>query len=186
MDPHLSTYLDSPEKLAEIPVSDIPAVLTQLAAMQLALAARLFREPARTELVPIPPDGLLTVEKAAQRLDFTEQYVYSLIKKGSLPAIRHGKYVRIREPDLIAWIDKHYEKWLDKDIYGSYSSGHGRKRASQDSAVSRHYAGSNGGANRRGAKHRGAMGAGRVEDIRTRLPADPSVGRDEANKRPPY
>ena len=39
--------------LAEIPVSDVPAVLAELAAVQSALAARLLREPPRTE--PVQP-----------------------------------------------------------------------------------------------------------------------------------
>ena len=180
----LARYLGDPKMLAEIPVSDVPAVLAELAAVQSALAARLLREPAKTEPAQPSADGFLTVEKAAERLDFTEQYVYGLVRKGSLPVVRHGKYVRIRESDLNAWIDKHHEKGLDKQLYYPYSNAHGRQRTSQNPAGTRPYSGSNGGSNRRGTKHRGAVGTGRVEDIRTRFAADPPPGQCKADSSP--
>jgi len=63
------------------------------------------------------PDTLITVYQAAERLSFTTQYVYELIRKGQLQAIRNGKYVRILNSDLDAWIERNREKGIESQLY---------------------------------------------------------------------
>ncbi len=58
--------------------------------LQTALIARAVSREASPE-----PDRLLAVAKVAEILEFTEQYVYELIRRGHLPAVRSGKYVRV-------------------------------------------------------------------------------------------
>jgi excisionase family DNA binding protein len=47
---------------------------------------------------------LLTVPEVAAELRFTRGYVYEAIRRGELPAVRKGKYVRLRRGDLAAWL----------------------------------------------------------------------------------
>ena len=58
--------------------------------LQTALIARAVSRETSPE-----PDRLLAVAKVAEILEFTEQYVYELIRRGHLPAVRSGKYVRV-------------------------------------------------------------------------------------------
>ncbi len=52
---------------------------------------------------------LLTVQEVAALLHTNKTYVYSLIKKGFLPALQMGRY-KVRPADLEAFIDKHMGK----------------------------------------------------------------------------
>lgn len=47
---------------------------------------------------------MLNVEAAAARMGFARSYVYELVRRGKLRAIRHGKYVRIRAAAIDEWI----------------------------------------------------------------------------------
>ena len=49
-------------------------------------------------------ERMLTVPEVASRLTFKPAYVYEL-RLRRLPAVRQGKYVRVRESDLVAWIE---------------------------------------------------------------------------------
>lgn len=142
-------------------------MLAQLAAVQEALAARLAEiSSTAPEAASATPDRAITVEEVANRLSFTPQYTYGLIKRHELPAIKTGKYYRVRESDLSAWMASHTENPLDNGLYNLYSNNHGRKRTGSNQKGTRLNSGANGGSDRRGAEHGSAMGAGRVKDIR--------------------
>jgi excisionase family DNA binding protein len=162
--------LDS-EALDKIPREQIPPLI-------LMLLAKLL------EPVPSPatdsstPYRLITVDTAAERLAFTPQYLYDLIRKHQFPAIREGKYLRIRESDLSVWIDNHQEKALDSELYQSYSKQYGRQRTKTNQKLNGTYPGANGRKNRREGKHNCTLGTGRVDDIRTRLKVHSTPGND--------
>jgi len=175
MNTRLADILVNPERASEIPTEAIPPLLAQLAAVQSALAARLLDAKNSDPRQPQSDweDRLITVDEAATQLSFTSQYLYELIRKGLLPAIRQGKYLRIRLSDLSAWIDKHCERGLDKGLYRMYSSGYGRQRTPRNSKVSRPHTGANSGADRGHLKHGGQVGTRRGEDIRASLKTYP-------------
>jgi len=114
----LADILENPEQAKEVPAEAIPPLLTQLAAAQSALAARLL------SFVPDQSDGgrttheqaeqLMTVADASKRLAFKPAYLYELIRQGRFPVVRQGKYIRIRVADLQGWIQQHQNIPLDK------------------------------------------------------------------------
>jgi excisionase family DNA binding protein len=171
----LANVIGNPGEIEKIPREQIPALLLQISSLQAALAANMisgestalhadFQEP--------ESDGLITVEEASRKLSLTEQYVYGLLKAGDIPPVKCGKYVRIRVSDLNAWVEKHIELPIDNNLYHRYSRSHGRNRTSKNQKITWAHSRTDGRQDRREIKHRGAMGAGRVTDIRTRSEAD--------------
>ena len=62
--PELAALLADPERVQDVPPDAVPALLAQLAALQIGLAARLaVRRP--VEAPSVPPDELLDVLQAA-------------------------------------------------------------------------------------------------------------------------
>jgi excisionase family DNA binding protein len=53
----------------------------------------------------MPDRGLLTVREVADAMRVSTMTVYRLIKAGELPAIRVGKHFRIKNGDLVAYLD---------------------------------------------------------------------------------
>lgn len=90
-----------------IPADQIPAVLTALAALQSALAARLMATPRAATRVSVADDDhdtLLTVREIAKRLRRSPKWVYRRVK--TLPFAR--------KLDNRAWVfsERGLEKWL--------------------------------------------------------------------------
>jgi excisionase family DNA binding protein len=48
-------------------------------------------------------DGWFTIPEVARRLRLATSYCYQLARRGDLPALRTGKYVRVRASDLREW-----------------------------------------------------------------------------------
>jgi excisionase family DNA binding protein len=48
---------------------------------------------------------LLTIPEAAARMRVPNSWVYAATKRGRFPCVRFGKYVRIRDTDVEAWIE---------------------------------------------------------------------------------
>lgn len=65
---------------------------------------------------------LLTIEQAAEMTQFCENTIKSAIKSGRLRHGKFGRFVRIDEQDLIAWVRRQIEETmrsragLDKEI----------------------------------------------------------------------
>ena len=111
----LVDLINNLDRVSEIPAESIPTILVEvasaqsdlaasqakLAAAQNALTARLCTSSQRDTT---DRDQLETVAQAARRLSYKPSYVYSLIRQGQLPAVRQGKYVRVRARDIDAWI----------------------------------------------------------------------------------
>src|SRR5437867_10666165 len=92
--------------------------------LQTALIARAVSREASPE-----PDRLLAIPKVAEILEFTEQYVYELIRRGHLPAVRSGKYVRVSASAVESFMKNGPANPLDTGLYQRYSPGRGRTRA---------------------------------------------------------
>ena len=100
--------LARPERAAEIALENIPAILGRLEQAQAALWTRIFTAgSARPDSQAAPArEELLTVPEVAKRLRFTRAYLYEAVRRGDLDAVRKGKYVRIRQADLDAWLGR--------------------------------------------------------------------------------
>ena len=85
---------------AEVSDENIAPMLSQLAAMQTALAARLL---VRTSDNESREDRLLTIDQAATRLRTSKDWLYR--NSARLPfAIRIGRNLRFRERGMEQWI----------------------------------------------------------------------------------
>ena len=58
-----------------------------------------------TDMGPLSGDRLWTVAEVADHMRVSNMTVYRLIKAGQLPAIRVGKNYRIRQRDLVAYLE---------------------------------------------------------------------------------
>ena len=103
--PDLARLLGDPTSL---PQDQIPAAIGEIEELKATLWARLLSPTAAPKAVdPEFDQSLLPVSDVAQRMGVPRQYVYELAKRGDLPAIRFGKYVRVRACDLQRWLARH-------------------------------------------------------------------------------
>ena len=93
-----------PVVIAKLSPDRLLAVLAQLAACQSAVASRLLSDhqhgAAQREKASAEPDGLLTIEQIARRLNVPKSNAYELTRQNKLKAVRLGKYVRVA-PDML-------------------------------------------------------------------------------------
>jgi excisionase family DNA binding protein len=95
-------------------VEELPVLLERcavehgrVAAVEHLALARLRREIAT---LPGAPDGLLTATEAATMLRVPKSYVLELGRRGDLPRVTMGKYVRFRPADLATYIAAHIDR----------------------------------------------------------------------------
>jgi hypothetical protein len=95
----LAEILEHPEQSANIPPEVIPRLLTQIAALQAALAARLLcGSVGETEQKPaLERDTLLTAEQAAPLLNVTPRWLYRHWKQLSFARRLSRKVLRFSE-----------------------------------------------------------------------------------------
>lgn len=111
---HLAQVLAAPDLVAGLEVVDVPPLLGALEQLRASLWARMLRAPAASPATAADAaDQVLTVADVASELQFTRAYVYEAVRRGDLPAIRKGRYVRVRRADLRAWLDGHGPGRLD-------------------------------------------------------------------------
>jgi excisionase family DNA binding protein len=55
-------------------------------------------------------DVILTIPQVAKYLQISKSKIYYLVSKKQIPHIRIGRNVRIRETDLIRFLDKQVER----------------------------------------------------------------------------
>jgi excisionase family DNA binding protein len=60
---------------------------------------------------------LLTLPQVAERLTIPETYAYELARRGTLPVVRLGKYVRVSLAELETWVEKQtsLERRIDRE-----------------------------------------------------------------------
>ncbi len=143
-------------------------LLVRLASLQaLLLVAALAGDHSAEVVAPV---DYLTADDVAARLQMPKGHVYELIRRGALPSIRLGKYVRVPAAPLTA-------EALDKLVYVAHSQGHDRRRGSADSQAPRADAAPARRARGRDSKLVGEVGAGRVRRPRVGRPAPPPPSR---------
>ena len=180
IDDFLTSIIGNLDQVGELAPEKVSALLTHVAAVLSALAAYMLQQPdARHADDDLSNVGrLLTVEQAAERLCFTIQYLYELIRKGQFPSIRQGKYVRIPLSDLSAWIDEHRDKGLDKQLCQWHNNSNETIRTSATKKETRSHPGSNGRQDRHNLKRFGTSGTRRAEDLGTHRPTGQIPGSD--------
>lgn len=179
--PTLDQLATEPAKAATLPLETVEALLSQCSVAQGALVARLLT--ARDQVnsptgVSIDQPRLLTIPEAAQLLGVAKGYAYELARRGAIPTIRFGKYVRVCLTDLWEWVARHQEKGLDLGLCVTHSSSrerHGGSTASQSPGA---HPSSTGRAARRDRQQRGPVGAGRAGHPGVRRPAAPAASED--------
>src|SRR5712691_2778006 len=123
MTPGLRDMLEDPGRINSVPPDAILPILGELVVLlaRLLVQASTTPGPAETEK-PEGLDRLLTVRETATLLSLRAAHVYDLVRQGTLPALRVGKYVRVRPRDLDAWIEGQRKKGVDAKIQPSRSS----------------------------------------------------------------
>lgn len=115
----LADLLQHPERVTEIPEHELPGLLLQLAGLLAALSVRTglgfpgIRVP---ETLQEGQDHLLTVPDVAELLNVPTGYAYELARRGGIPTVRFGKYVRVSLCDLRKWAARHHENGLDEGL----------------------------------------------------------------------
>ncbi len=102
----LTQLLVDPKSLAEIREGEIPDVIGALESTKVKLLSRFLGQSDHHAEAQKQGERLLTVPEAAKKLQLTEQYVYGLIRQRQLTAVIVGRYKRLRESDLVAWISR--------------------------------------------------------------------------------
>ncbi|MGO9056948.1 MAG: helix-turn-helix domain-containing protein [Candidatus Binataceae bacterium] len=92
-----AVFLPSTSWAATVNPEHIPALLTQLAALQSALAARLISASS----VAAPESVLVDAGELADRLGVPETHIRTKARAGEIPCVRVGKYMRF-DPAAVA------------------------------------------------------------------------------------
>lgn len=129
-------------------------------------------------------DPLLSVEQAAGRLAFRPSYVYELVRSRQLPAVKVGKYVRIKASDVGQFIKHHREAGpIDRPVSSMLSNLNGRTHGGSRGQAPARIVGSNPGRPRAAAgspcNDRQPLGAGLRLHTTTRRSTARAVGRAE-------
>jgi excisionase family DNA binding protein len=56
---------------------------------------------------PVPHDELLTLEETAALLKVPKSWIYERTRKGAIPHLKLGKYLRFPLAELLLWITTH-------------------------------------------------------------------------------
>ena len=121
----LAAILSDPGRAAEIPDQEVRGLLVKVAGLLTALSARMPASASGPDQVQ--GDRLLKLPEVAQLLGVPRGYAYELARRGQLPTVRFGKYVRVYVSDLREWMAQHHEKGLDPSLYTVYSSVNSRQ-----------------------------------------------------------
>jgi excisionase family DNA binding protein len=178
----LAALVADPARVQDIPLDVIPTMLGELERLKAVLWTRLLGQA----LVQTTwqsqglarENRLLSIPAVADLLGIPRGYAYELARRGQIPVIRFGRYVRVSSVDFHEWLSHHRANPLDHQSYMVYKSGRrpdDRKRAPTNQKAARVHTGGTGRATRRDRKHRGAMGAGRSSNTRADGTLDPAL-----------
>jgi excisionase family DNA binding protein len=108
--------------IADMDLADAPAVLA-------AVAARLAHaRPLPEPQVTPDMDVLLSVTETAKLLSYRASYVYEMLRRGDLPAVRDRKFVRVRQSAVNEYIAQHERRGpLPLKVSRMLTSSHDRK-----------------------------------------------------------
>ena len=110
MDRHeYRTLLEQLEgELPSWPQAECRQLLGVLERLRVSAWAQVLGGPKESPLSSSSSEGiqLLTVPQVAERLNLPESYAYDLARRGVIPVVRLGKYVRVPLAELKAWVDQ--------------------------------------------------------------------------------
>jgi predicted DNA-binding transcriptional regulator AlpA len=99
----LADLIANPTRAEDIQLQEVPALMTQLAALQTVLAARLIDEQAEWDKSQGNGDRLMEVGEAAQKIGVSEDWLYR--RSDKLPfAVHMGRKVRFSEQGIEKYI----------------------------------------------------------------------------------
>jgi excisionase family DNA binding protein len=111
--PDIERLLTAPEEAERVPAGEIPALLLRLASAQLHLAGLQAALVARVQTTAstraAADDRLLTMEDVAERLHVPPAHAREMGRRHELPTVRVGRYIRVRESSLCAWVRQREE-----------------------------------------------------------------------------
>ena len=87
----------------DVPIEQIPALLAKLAAAQARLQLRLLMHRAQSSRNE-ESETLLEAKDVADWLGVKEDYVRDLGRRGEIPTVKIGKYVRFERDSIRDWI----------------------------------------------------------------------------------
>jgi excisionase family DNA binding protein len=102
----LGQLLSTPERAENVSHEELPVLLAELTYLQSVLLRRLIETAAAPTVRLDEPDRLLNMGAVAERLGVPTPYARELGRRGELPTLRIGKYVRVRESALLAWLQQ--------------------------------------------------------------------------------
>ena len=112
MSPDLRPHLAAIERaVAETPASEVPALVGELERLKMVLLAR-QRTPREPDIEE--RDQLLSIEEAADILAVPKSRVAEMARRREIPALKVGRYPRIRTSTLREWIERNEELGLDR------------------------------------------------------------------------
>ena len=100
----IDELLHDPELARSLSRKELAAAYQHAARLEADLRALLMTAPAETSSGEAV-NKLLTVPAAAAQLGVPKSKLYELARRGDLPVVKLGKYVRVRTADLEKWID---------------------------------------------------------------------------------
>jgi excisionase family DNA binding protein len=129
--PTLRELLEAPDLARSLQPGAMAEVLGELVLLLARFLAQASATPGTTQATnPEDPDRLLTVRETAALLSVRPPHVYELVRRHTLPAVRVGRFVRLRARDLHAWTEGQREKVVDTKFEPSLSSPPPMTRAS--------------------------------------------------------
>ncbi len=129
------------------------------------LAALAGTQALRAATVPNaqPESPPLTVREAAPLLGFAPSYVYELARRGEIPSVRHGRYVRIRPAAIRTFLEAS-EQRMDREISDMLSSARDGTGSSTTPPSTGAHTGPARNTTRRARNHRLEVGNRRPQD----------------------
>lgn len=162
----LDDIAQSPTLAAELSAAERNRLITRCAAVLSALSAPMAADGQhRTTPEAEPPPCLLSVPQVAELLGFRPSHVYQMIRQGDLPAVRHGKYVRVRAEAVGDFVAVHERQGpVARGLNTVLRSGRDRAGSKADPQAPRALAGGPRQAHGRPLDDAEPLGKGRGED----------------------
>ena len=160
--------------------AEVPALLGKLEELRAALWRKMLAPPL-TPPLDATASVLLTIPEVASALRFSRGHVYELVRSGGIPAVRHGRSVRVTTQALAEWKTAHRTGAVD--AYNSVSLESPRDGFSGQTHPQSARADASGirGATRRSRSDGRQVGNGRSGYARPGGPPDRAPGQDREN-----
>ncbi len=181
--PTLDSIALDPAKAAGLSLEVRAALIARCTATLAALAGPLLATPRGQRAEPAARDDAevprcITIPELAERLKLAPGYLYALARRGELPVVRWGKYVRVPVDQLQAVLARLGAHPVDRRGYLTYPPANDRRRAPAAPKAARANAARARRAGRGHTQHDRAPGTGRARNRRTARPARPLAGPD--------